>query len=184
MALRETIEQGIIRFFFHPFSKDKPIDFKTSLKEASQILIACSPGPQMDEYNVIIDEFIQLFPDKNVTLLLLHSKTKSTENSGRQKLLGNVIHVTDIQKMRLWHFRRSQSLKQLKGKRFEVLIDLDPEFNLLNIYLCRVVQPTIRIAFTKPYSDRFYNVQYNGKPDTPFDKNIEGLLNFLRSLIS
>jgi len=183
MRLQETIDQGLIRFFIHPFFQNKPIDFRTFLKSATRVLISCPAGEEMDSGGAMFGEYTKLFPRKDVRFLCPDVNHSSSKKSDLNTWIMNSVALPDIPKMSLWSFRRSKSLAQFHEQRFDVLIDLDPDFNLLNVYLCRFIQPPVRVGFSKPFGHRYYNIQYNGS-DTSYAANLEGLFNFLLSLVS
>ena len=183
MRLQETIDQGLIRFFIHPFFRNKPIDFRTFLKRATRVLISCPAEEEMDSGGAMIGKYTKLFPRKDVRFLCPDVNNSGSKMSHLKTVMRNSIALPDIPKMSLWSFRRSKSLEQLHEQRFDVLIDLDPDFNLLNVYLCRFIRPSVRVGFSKPFGHRYYNIQYNGS-DTSYAVNLEGLFNFLLSLVS
>lgn len=179
MTLQETIFQGPIRFFMHPFSRNRPIDFKTHLKKTNRVLISCPPGKEHVSCSKAIAHITSLFPGEGLVVLYPDHEEIKTHPSPN-----NAIHFMNISEKYLWNIIRSRALKQLAQHRFDVLLDMDPEFSLLNIYLCRLLRPPVRICFPKPYSEHYYNLQYNGKPNTPYPQKLEGLFQFLQSLLS
>ena len=183
MRFQETIDQGLIRFFIHPFFQNKPIDFRTFLRSATRVLISCPAGGEMGSCGGVVGKYTTLFPRKDVRFLCPDVNHPSSKKSDRNTGIMNSVSLPDIHKMSLWNFRRSKSLEQLHEQRFDVLIDLDPDFNLLNVYLCRFIQPPVRVGFSKPFGHHYYNIQYNGS-DESYAANLEGLFNFLHALVS
>jgi hypothetical protein len=179
MTLQETVFQGLIRFFFHPFPRNRSIDFKTQLKKTNRVLISCPPGKEHVSFSKAITDIVSLFPKEGLVVL-----TPDREGIKTHPSPNNAIHSMYISEKNPWNIIRSPALKQLAQHRFDVLLDMDPEFSLLNIYLCRLLRPPVRICFPKPYSEHYYNLQYNGKPNTPYPQKIEGLFQFLQSLLS
>lgn len=179
MTLQETIFQGLIRFFLHPFSRNRPIDFKTHLKRTNRILISCPTGKKYVSCSKAIADITSLFPKEGLVVLYSDQKGIKTRPSPN-----NTINSLNISEKNPWNIIRSPALKQLAQNRFDVLLDMNPEFSLLNIYLCRLLRPPVRICFPKPYSEHYYNLQYNGKPNTPYPQKLEGLFQFLKSLLS
>ena len=194
MKLRDIVEQGIIRFFVYPFHRNEPVDFKTCLKKATHVLISCPAGKGAPSYSTTIKKLTKLFSKKKLILLYPDVEKYSPEKFKIQHVLkypvcfndtsSPAIFFPDISKQNLWNLLRSNSMKQFKKQRFDVLLDLDPKFSLINIYLCRLLHPSIRVSFSKPYSKYFYNIQYNGNPDTQYPDRLQGLYRFLRTLLS
>ena len=184
MTLQETIGLRLIKLFVHPIPRDDPVDFKTRLKQATRVLISCPTGKEISCHSTIVAKFASLFPREGLVVLCPGSEKYSPEKYRIERLLSYPITFPDIPKHSLWNLVRCKSLKQLNQHRFDALLDLDPDFSLLNVYLCRLLHSPVRIGFTKPHSNRLYNIQYNGKPGVPYAKRLEGLLQLLQSLLS
>jgi hypothetical protein len=184
MTVQQTISERIIQYFVHPISKDHPIHFRDHLKKATRILIVCPSDGKITAHSKTISEIIRLFPQQDLVVLVPGSDVNSAEMEKIQLLIDHAIITSNLEKHSLWSLLTSKSLKQLNHHRFEVLLDLNPEFSLLNIYLCRLLHPPVRIAFSKPHSSRYYNVCYNGKPSTSYNKKFERFSAFLKSLLS
>ena len=172
MTLQKTILPVLIRFFVHPVFRNRPLDFKTSLKKANKILI-CSPGGKA--YSCI-PKFIELFPKKET--IILHQGS-STSNTDKYPVI-----FFDPTKQKFWDIIEPKLLKQLTRHNFDVFLDLDPEFNLFTLYLCRFLNPPVRIGFSKLHTNWSYNLEYCTKKDIPYENKIEGLLRFLESFLS
>ena len=184
MTFQETISQHLIRLFVHPISRNRPINFNTHLKKATRILIACPSSEKVTSHSKTISDFTHLFPRENLVVLFPDLESYSPEKHTIQLLIDHPLTFPNLKKQNLYHLLRAQSLKQLAEQPFDVLLDLDPDFSLLNAYLCRLLRPPLRISLSKPYSNAFYNLQYNGKANAPYAKRLERLLQFLKSLPS
>jgi len=59
---------------------------------------------------------------------------------------------------------RSELLRKVKKSTFDVAIDLNLGFSLPSAFLCRASQAPVRVSFTKPHADEFYNFQVQATP--------------------
>ena len=184
MTLQEIISRGLMRFFVPPISRNQTVDFKTHLKEAARVLISCPDGKEIFCCSATVAKFANLFPREGLIILCPNVEKYSIEKYKLQQLLNSPIHFPDVTKHSLWSIFKSRTLKQLEQNHFDLLLDLNPHFSLLNLYLCRLLRPPLRIGFAKPHSKRLYNLQYNGKPGTSYGNKLEGLLRLLQSLLS
>ena len=147
-------------------------------------MISCPVKEEVTLHAPTLLKFIKLFPRQNVTVLHPGLKKYNPEQNKIQLALHHPVISPNIPKQNLWSILRSKSLKELTQQKFDVLLDLDPDFSLLNIYLCLRLHPPIRISFSKSKINWIYNFQYNEKPGTPYNDKLTGLLQFLQNLIS
>jgi len=63
------------------------------------------------------------------------------------------------EELNAWYIPRSELLRKMKKSTFDVAFDLNIGFTLPSAFLCRASQAPVRISFTKPYADDFYNFQ-------------------------
>lgn len=63
----------------------------------------------------------------------------------------------------LYHPRR-EFLARIGDKKFDVAIDLNLDLVLPSAYICRASNATVRIGFTGPSSDSFFNFQIQPDP--------------------
>jgi len=173
-----TIYNGAIRILFYPVFRESPILFKTYLKNASRILIYCPAGDEFFTHSQLIQQLASLFPGNESTLLYTGPK----ENNKEYPKLLQIHYQPPIKN--IWDLMKSEELKSLTQREFDVLLDLTQDFKLLNIVLCRFMRPPLRIGFSKPNSNRFYNLQYKGKTEAPYREQLIGLYNFLKCMLS
>lgn len=71
------------------------------------------------------------------------------------------IKETDVN---AWYHPRPEFLSRLKGAKFDLAIDLNLDLLLPSAYICRASNAKIRIGFTGPRSDTFFNFQIQPDP--------------------
>jgi len=175
----EIISQGIIRVF-HANPDKGPVAFSQHLGKAKKVLLLCPNADLLSNHSKHICDFINLFPKRGLILLLPGVESYDPENYRLQLLINHPILFSELPRQNLWTIIRSSKVKELSQRQFDLLIDLDPEFSLLNAYLCRALRIPLRIGYSKPYSKAFYNFEFEGKENTPYTKKLESLITFLK----
>lgn len=173
----------MIRLLLRPHQRNKTVDFKNALREATRILIFCPTEQTTVSCADQIENLTRLFSGYEIVLLHTEAAGYSPETYRIQNLFDSLVTVSNIPKGNLWKTGRSKEIQQIIDKPFDIYMDLDPDFNLLSLYLCRRLQPAVRIGLTKPHSIHFYNLLYNGKGGTPYKERLEGLYKFLRAVL-
>ena len=179
----KTLGQSMIRLFFQPSSRRVPVDFRRALREATRILVFCPTEQATVTYADQIESITRLFSGYEIVLLHTEVTGYNPDNYKIQSLFDSLVTVSDIPKGGFLKTARSEEVSQLISKPFDVYIDLDPTLNLLSLYLCRRIYPSIRIGLFKPYGTYFYNLIYNGDEHTPYKDRLDGLCKFLHNLI-
>jgi hypothetical protein len=178
MTIRDTLSQEIIHLCINPFHPRNPIDFQNVINKAKNVLICCPATEGVPITSQKFNRFRDLFTRAKSTLIC--------PGIGKEGLLEGLIDHTlflDFSKPTLWNCFHSKTLKELSEKKWDVLFDLDARFSILSAYLCRKLHPRVCIGFQKPYSQRFFNLEYNGRPSDPYSKKLDGLFTFLGSFI-
>ena len=177
MTMLENIVMVIIRFFVHPFPDNKPVDFKTYIRSVKHILIICPYGEKEKSFGVSIDQFVNLFPNTKHTIIY-PEKFYSDTIKNINVATSSPVHT----KYSPWKLFNS-AIKSLTLADIDLLLDLDPHFSLLSIYLCRLIQPEVRICLSKKESQHFYNLQFKGKGYSPYPEKRFNLFQLLRSWV-
>jgi hypothetical protein len=184
MTIISRFEEVLIRIFINPHFEDETIDFKSRFKKAKRILISYPPGREFEDCRPMLDVFTKLFPKQNLTILHFDVKKYNPQRAHIHRQLYPYLTLPDIPRQSLMSFAKSKSLKTLRQLTFDILFDLDPNFNLLNAYLCRMLKPPIRVGFKKACSSSYYNIEYNVETDSSYSSKLQGLINMLQSMIS
>ena len=169
----------IIRFFFNPFIPKLRTEYRYLMNGAKNIIFSCPAEEKNKKFGISLKKFTDLFPKKSVTILypeLTLEKCKTIPNyidGYPPKIKYNLLHLI-----------HSDNLSQLGNKKCDIFIDLDPHVNLLNLLLCRQLNPALRISFDKRESKHFYNIRYNYNSQKSYAENRTGLYTFLNSMIN
>ncbi len=169
-----------IRFFINPFSSKNSSEYRYLMNDSSTIILSCPAEEKNKDFGISIKKFSNLFKNKPVTILYPEHTVEGCkiETNHRINDYPKKINYNPL------HFIHSHNLDNLYNKKCDVFIDLDPNFNLLNILLCRQLNPAVRISFNKPNSSHFYNIRYNINPQKSYSENRSNLYTFLRSMMN
>ena len=161
MGFLEKIELILIRICIHPFLKGNAVEFKETLRDAKHLLLIWPHGENLKSNRSRIEAFTTLFPKATCTVIQYNEKNRN-----------------------LWRILRSEHIKKYCENHFDVILDLDPHFNPLSAYLCRVLYPSIRIGLTKPFSHWSFNFQYDGRINSTYSHRLDGLFHSIKTLLS
>ncbi|MFO7891156.1 MAG: hypothetical protein R6V04_12570 [bacterium] len=168
-----------IRFFVNPLGQKRYTEYRNFFNDSKNIIISCPAEEKDKNFGISIKKFSDLFQKKSVTVLYPEKNIKGckmetdTVNGLPKKIKYNLLHLIN-----------SDHLNKIYNQKFDVLIDLDPNVNVLNILLCRKLNPALRISFDKAGSNHFYNIRYNLNPQKPYSENRSNLYHFLKSMIN
>jgi len=182
MASQHTLGTYLLRCFINPFSNNEPIEFRSHLQSAKHILILCPESYETSAHMASLKKITALFPKETVQLVIPGQAKYNPDLHKVQKDINRPVIFPDASKNSLWKIFRSQALNNLKHQPPDVLIDIDPESNLLNLYLCKLFASTVRIGFSKPYSHSFYNIEYSQRTELSYGLNLENFYQFLQAL--
>jgi hypothetical protein len=179
MNLRNSISEMRVRFFINPFRTTDPVDFKKTLKKSSRLLVVM---PALENHRILPKTLKQLeaaFPSSRFTWI------HPGASAGREKQgPDHPVLFLHLKKQTLGQLRKSQVLSGLDREPFDALLDLDPEFSLVGIYLAKRRRFPISIGFVKPHSNRYYNIQYKAAQESTYDEKLAGLFRFIKSFVS
>jgi hypothetical protein len=187
MTLRDSIAEKHVRFFINPFHTPDPVDFKKTLKKSSRLLIVM---PALENHRILPKTLKNLdvaFPSSRFTWI--HPGRSIGRYPGAsagvdKQGLNHPVLFLHLKKQTVGQLKKSQVLSGLDREPFDALLDLDPEFSLVGIYLAKLRRFPLSIGFMKPFSSRYYNIQYKAVPEATYDEKLNGLFRFIKSFVS
>jgi hypothetical protein len=187
MTLRDSIAERRVRYFINPFQKPDVVDFKKTLKKASRILIVMPAGTNHRIVPRALKHLDAAFPASRFTWI--HPGRYAGMNPGassglESRDLNHAVLYLHLKKQTVGQLKKSQVLSGLGREHFDALLDLDPEFSLVGIYLSKLRRFPLNIGFSKPFSGRYYNILYNASHEATYEEKLSGLFRFLKSFIS
>ena len=97
-------------------------------------------------------------------LTVVNSGTRTTSLIDYTRCEVIRIDPTDINKFSL---PRRSLLQRIESRDYDTAVDLNLDFVLHTAYICKASGARVRVGFTHPSADMFYNVQLNLKEGTP-----------------
>lgn len=180
MTSSDSISQKLINFFTHSFSQNQPVNFRQLMHNPVSVLILFPSIIKLD-WCKDIRKFTTLFPQSRIVLFHPGIEKKSSERDQIELLFDLPITFLESPRHDLYHLIKSDTLREIRQLHFDILIDLNPDFCLLNVCLSRVLNPPIRIGFSKSKGNWAYNIQYNVEAEIPYLEKLKGLHQFMQS---
>ena len=79
-----------------------------------------------------------------------------------------------------FHGLPKEKLQQaIRSRHFDMVIDLNLEFNLIATFLCRASEAKLRICFVHPTRDPFYNFQMRAIDANTLEQKYQCLVNYI-----
>jgi len=172
MSSENILAERLVFFLVHPLTREKPVEFNKQLLRSQRVLISLPGVLDASARKSVAEAFADLFPEKKITLI----EETSGNDAGSSSILPVVIRREERTFRQLW---KSPAVGRIKDEGTDVFIDLYSDFSLLGIYICRLLHPAVRITFPKPFSRRYYNLEYCSKQKDDMEKKIRNLINFL-----
>lgn len=165
----KTIDQFI--------NADPTVEIFEQLHEAKRVLI-CVPA-KGDDFSVAQQCFNTLgdvFPNALFTLLLRENQILTESVTIPYKLINIVKEY-----LTSFGFPQKQFVQIIKKKGFDVVIDLTPDFDFINTFICRASGSKLRVCLSDPIGDPFYNFLIRTEPSLPLEKRYEILVHYLKA---
>src|ERR1041384_1565767 len=140
------------------------------LHDAKNVLITLPTGY---DNSIIAGTALKAHRDRlaHLHLTIVHNSTRSTPLS---EFKGSEVVRIDPSDINRFSLPRRNLLKRIMTRPFDVAIDLNVDFVLHTAYICKVSRARVRVGFTHPAADIFYNVQVNlsaqKSPQALYDK--------------
>jgi hypothetical protein len=142
--------------------------------------VAIPDEKKIKEAETKLRSIIGLFSGKRVLLIQCRPEPDS-ENTNRKRLGHRRIMRYDLKNENYWTLLRSSFIQEIKKSNFDIFLDLDPAFKMTNVFICRSLNPPLRIGLTKPNSEPFFNLLF-GRENASYEEKLEGLNDFLKTL--
>jgi len=172
MNTLQKIQEFIIRCFYHPLQLNKRINFKDTIQNVQTILVYC---PEESLINDIHKNLKQIFKTAGIHYILPYEKSNNIHRITKSG------HVYYLYKNSVYKSQKSDSYKTLSKQKIDLFIDLDREPNILNCFLCRMLLPAICLSYHKPFSDYYYNFQYQPASYNPTRERFKNIYQILSS---
>jgi ADP-heptose:LPS heptosyltransferase len=150
--LRLKVGIGIARFRFRK-SRDPVMQFTQCVSRSTRALVLV---PESSSEAPYVQALLRALGKRFSSLHVVVRKDVVKYINGDQE--GKVIAYGE-EEIGTWFLPRQKLLQKVKKGTFDVVVDLNVRFALSSAFLCKESQAPVRISFTKPYADVFYNLQ-------------------------
>ncbi|MBN2417280.1 hypothetical protein JXO52_15695 [bacterium] len=145
------LQELLLRLLIHPFRRDTPVPFTSSLSGADRVLIYLPAGVNAKEAAALFKKMDAVFPGKKLQCLC--------DPGDEPAYKGRAVPV-DQQGMHILNAGNHPAIGTLAGESIDLFIDLRPEPGLLNLYICRRFYPPVRACLKSGLSSRYYNLEF------------------------
>ncbi len=152
VRLRSSAGYALAWFHFRK-STDKVISFTQSFTAAHEALLVMplDHGDLLPTVSVI-EALRAQFREQNITIVTSAHSVEVMRLLPRSRVVRLQKQDTDL------FFRPTKDvLASVAGKPYDLAIDLNLDFVLPSGYICRESGARVRIGFTRPHADTFYN---------------------------
>ena len=178
MKITHEIQKFYLLYCSNPFHKKSSLSFQKNISQARRILIITPFGNTQKFDQTLINPIIKLFPDRICTFLSIHELDIESIDTAYKWM------IIDRENHSLLRFSRSAIYEQLNQSRTDLLIDLDPEFNMISAYLCKKLKTNLRISLEKEGSERLSNFQFNISRNTPYQDQVNHVISVLKTFLN
>ncbi len=151
------------------------IDVGDYLSKISTALIL--PPEQPEHFKTatrILDDLRQHFGQTQFYLLTPKALTEMVSLDEKMRIISYDLDEIGF------HGLPKDSLQQaIRSRHFDMVIDLNLDFNLIATFLCRASEAKLRICFVHPSRDPFYNFQMRAINSNTFEQKYQSLVNYI-----
>jgi len=174
------IAQNLVLKYFRTIDRlksDPAINIFLQLHQAKHVLI-CVPH-KTDDFSIAQQYFNALgraFPNAIISVLLHEDQALSEFIT----IPHRIITITP-KHFTYWGFPHKRFLRTVKGKWFDVVIDLTPDFDFLSTFVCRASGSKLRICLSNTKRDPFFNFLIRTNPALPLERRYDTLIHYLQA---
>jgi len=153
-TLRRSIGMQLARLHFRS-TREKVISFRQSVASAhSALVILPLAASTADEEVSLLAPLRTHFAERNITVLA----GTSSQQVERVLPRATVLRITAADVTAFFLPRRSV-IDLVRGRTYDVAVDLNLDFMLPSAYICRESNARVRVGLAGPHADAFFNFQ-------------------------
>jgi hypothetical protein len=168
----QQFQEICLRVFYRPFQIKKQTDFHDSIKNAKNILVYCPDENAASGYK---SHLKKIFSQSAIHMIM-----PVTDAAGANLQLSG----TECYYVIPNSIRKTKNLphyKTMTNLHYDLFMDLDPKPNLVNMFLCRLLEPGVCMAYAKPLIQHYYNFQLRAGSELAASEKMNKLCNILSS---
>jgi len=152
-SARRSIGYQLARFTFRS-KPDQAMTFTGSLTAGKRVLLVLPLVPIQQSTGPIIELVRSRYGDDHITVV-----ADALDNGITALMPHSEILRISAQQVTRFFLPPAALLERMAGKPFDVAIDLNLDFLLPSGYICKASSARVRVGFTRPGADLFYNMQ-------------------------
>jgi ADP-heptose:LPS heptosyltransferase len=158
--LRRYIGLQSTRFHFRNHA-DPVISFAAALTEAQRLLLVLPFGEQrMIPTHTVIELVKKKFDERSIMVVAADHAVETMRLLPRCQFM----HILKDE-INPFFLPKQQLIDRIKERSYDVAIDLSLDLVLPSAYIVRESEARVRIGFSRPNADMFYNFQIHANPD-------------------
>jgi len=152
-AFRRSIGYRLARWHFRK-QRESVMSFTGSLASGHRVLLILPLTPSGHPTRHLLELFRTRYGEEKLTLVA------DPLDNGVGSLFphSEIIRITPLEVTRFFH-PSAAVLKRVKAREYGAAIDLNLDFLLPSAYICKASRARVRVGFTRPGADLFYNFQ-------------------------
>ena len=171
---RFTIGMVYARFHFRR-KKDHAVNFTDILTRAHRVLVIFPEKEfDADSASTVLRYLLRRFSARGILVLIRNDFLHVLSSAPPVKTF--VYTKEDVSR---WFIPKTDVITRLASNTFDAAVDLNVSLSLAGAFLCKASNAPLRISFTKPEGDFFYNFQVQLKESSNM---VSTLRNFLKCL--
>jgi ADP-heptose:LPS heptosyltransferase len=171
-SLRRSIGMGIARFHFRA-SREKVISFTHAIPSAGSLLVIMPAAGDADDTKTLLT-FRDHFEEGKITVLTSGRRPAIERLLPRSRVIA--IEPGEISAFFLPH---RAPIEKIRAREYDLAVDLNLDFLLPSAYICRESNARVRVGFSGPHADIFYNFQVRLDPASQGGRAYERLVSCL-----
>ncbi|HVN47558.1 MAG TPA: hypothetical protein VMU30_01930 [Bacteroidota bacterium] len=134
---------------------DRMMNFTDVLSKSRRVLVIFPETPlDRESVSLLLKYLIERFSKDNIVILIRNDQLGSIATAPAVKTL-----TYKQEEISRWFIPNNNALQRIAIGTYDVAIDLNTGLKFPGAFFCKESNAPLRISFTKPQGDRFYNFQ-------------------------
>jgi len=178
--LIQKLAEAIYLKFARLRHQEEVIDVRDYLSQIlTALILAPSRWEEAEEACRYLDDLQQCFPETQFYLLVDHDLAKTVMPNDSLQVM-----PYEATQINLYGLPKKEVIDLVLTRRFDLVIDLNQEFNLFSTAICRASQARLRVCLQHPKRDSFYNFQVRPAHGNGTGLRYESLIRYLSAFKS
>jgi ADP-heptose:LPS heptosyltransferase len=174
-SFRHSIGMLTARFHFRS-ARAKVISFSQSIPSSDTLFVVMPfrSAVEQEELN-LLTLFRSWFNEKNITVVTRDQKERIEQVLPRARVISLA-----PEELTPFFLPRRAVLERVRERQYDLAVDMNLDFMLPSAYICMESGARVRVGFSGPNADTFYNLQVRLDPSSHEGHAYKRLVNCLR----